>query len=523
MGNIKKNTCTFIATTILLYSSMAVAQDINKKNDISKDLDVLEQQIDNQLSEKNELGSRKIVSTSPTPVQSDNTESAQETIESPIKSDVKNTATSATPSTLTVPKGFEDQFEKFNIEDTKEILNKSKEDAPFSLQESDQVTNKNSNQSAQPILKPATSTGKIPTVEKTQPTQVKPNLETLKDEMFSPYIDERKIYDYRNQTLSSQISKDAYGPNNSHLPRTFYIKEYTQYLFIAAVNDDINSIRTFLERGADINAKDAKNGYTPLMYSVLYNKQQAYNYLISKGANVNIKSNDGKTALHIAAMVNNLDAMESLLDQGADPNKKDTNGRLPYSYTSSYNKEFALLAVKNSSDMNKALIDSAELEEIQAVKYALKNGAHVDYQSENGDTALIIATRKGNSLLVNFLFSEGANPFIRNKQGLSALDIAALNNDQKLKDNIKTVIVMNELDGKVEPPYAQEGCENYLGYDLSKYPTIKFLHAPLVNSSISSDENTAFIDNKSEKIEEHYLSAEPIGHSKDNSNFLLPH
>ncbi|KIE05958.1 hypothetical protein NF27_CG01380 [Candidatus Jidaibacter acanthamoeba] len=278
----------------------------------------------------------------------------------------------------------------------------------------------------------------------------KSDVSLKKKNNYSPYIYNRKVYDYRNTIPSPQISKKHYGSNNQHLPKTFYQKEYSEYLFIAAINDDVSSIRAFLEKGADINAQDIKYGYTPLMYSILYNKQKSYNYLITKGADLNIRSNDGKTVAHLAATANNIKAFELLIDYGVDPNIHDNQGNSPYYYSTQFTDEFAYIAVKQYKNMNKALIDFTKNGSIAAVKQTLRLGADTNYKDADGNTALIIAVQKNNVKLAGYLLSKDSNPLLRNKIGLSAIDYAAMNNSKELKDILKTVIITKELEGTEE-------------------------------------------------------------------------
>ncbi|MCE3044187.1 ankyrin repeat domain-containing protein [Legionella sp. 16cNR16C] len=55
----------------------------------------------------------------------------------------------------------------------------------------------------------------------------------------------------------------------------------------------------------------------------------------------------------------------------------------------------------------------------------LESGAAIDYQSAySGNTALIIAVNRQNERIVEYLLRMGANPFVKNKRGKTAKDIA---------------------------------------------------------------------------------------------------
>ena len=55
-----------------------------------------------------------------------------------------------------------------------------------------------------------------------------------------------------------------------------------------------------ISNGANTNVKD-EYGNTPLHYASLYGKSKVVKYLINKGADINKKNNKGNTPLHYAS------------------------------------------------------------------------------------------------------------------------------------------------------------------------------------------------------------------------------
>ena len=78
-------------------------------------------------------------------------------------------------------------------------------------------------------------------------------------------------------------------------------------LSIAISKGDIESVRKFIEYGVDINEKS--NGMSPLMIAARYNKVEIMKVLISKGARVNAKDENGFTALKYAELSNASEAV----------------------------------------------------------------------------------------------------------------------------------------------------------------------------------------------------------------------
>ena len=67
--------------------------------------------------------------------------------------------------------------------------------------------------------------------------------------------------------------------------------------FTAVKKDNINKVNSILKKNPEIvNAKDSL-GATPLHYAVKYIKVQMVEFLISRGADVNVKDKEGSTPL----------------------------------------------------------------------------------------------------------------------------------------------------------------------------------------------------------------------------------
>ncbi len=75
---------------------------------------------------------------------------------------------------------------------------------------------------------------------------------------------------------------------------------------------DIEAVKSMIAAGTDINQKSV--GMTPLMYAARHNRVEIVNLLISKGANLKVKSNRGYTALDYAEMSKAVDAYKVISD-----------------------------------------------------------------------------------------------------------------------------------------------------------------------------------------------------------------
>jgi uncharacterized protein len=75
------------------------------------------------------------------------------------------------------------------------------------------------------------------------------------------------------------------------------VKEYKNStpLAVAIMKGDIETVKKFIEYGADINEKS--NGMTPLMFAARYNRADIARLLLEKGASLKVTDEKGLTAL----------------------------------------------------------------------------------------------------------------------------------------------------------------------------------------------------------------------------------
>jgi ankyrin repeat protein len=139
--------------------------------------------------------------------------------------------------------------------------------------------------------------------------------------------------------------------------------------------------------------------------------------LIRSGAFVNATDGFGTSALMYAAIYGDVPTMRLLLSRGADPNRVDQAG--------------ATALMWSVSDATK-------------VRLLLSRGANVNAISPlTGRTPLLIAAgRPGAAKVVKMLLDKGADPKIRDKQGITSLIRAAFNGDP---ETLK-VLIANGVD-----------------------------------------------------------------------------
>jgi ankyrin repeat protein len=118
----------------------------------------------------------------------------------------------------------------------------------------------------------------------------------------------------------------------------------------AASEGNIEKLRTLIEQGADVNAKDIDD-LAPLHHAAWKGDKKCVELLLAKGAAVDIRGgkesllgifdifvlvpayilapSSNETPLHIAAQQGHLEVVKVLLDHGADINAKRSDGETP--------------------------------------------------------------------------------------------------------------------------------------------------------------------------------------------------
>ena len=256
-------------------------------------------------------------------------------------------------------------------------------------------------------------------------------------------------------------------------------------LWGAALTGDLEEIKRYLAEGADINELSPETQMSPLTWATLMGQPKAAELLLQRGANVNVRHEDGGTPLHVAVFLGRTEITELLIKNGADVNAKNRDGDVPASglwapwemtkfvigmfgikleqkqVEAGRNKIAKMLGVDraqwrgmeraweaaysgNIKAVEKALADGMDVNarhpesgdlllpgvalmgHTNIVTLMLKKGADINGQNRDGVTALITAAFLGRAETVEVLLKHGADPNIRNNDGSAPMDVAKL-------------------------------------------------------------------------------------------------
>ncbi len=145
------------------------------------------------------------------------------------------------------------------------------------------------------------------------------------------------------------------------------------------------------------NLREEQRGENGLILALRENAMRAFNTLLAApGIDLELRANNGNTALMMAAYKDNLPAVQALLDKGAKVNQLGWT----------------------------ALHYAAAGGSAQVIRLLVKHRAELDARSPHMATALMLAAREGQEEAVTALLEAGANPALKNGEGLDAAAIA---------------------------------------------------------------------------------------------------
>ena len=170
--------------------------------------------------------------------------------------------------------------------------------------------------------------------------------------------------------------------------------------FITAVQrDDLRTVQALAAIGLDMNSI-SPDLQPPLVLALGRDALQVADFLASHpDTDLNATNTAGENALMMAALRGHLGLVQRLIERQAQVNRP---GWTPLHYAATHDGEAAL----------------------PITRLLLEHHAYIDAASPNGSTPLMMAARYGQASVVRLLLEQGADPTLRNQQGLDAIDFA---------------------------------------------------------------------------------------------------
>ena len=167
-------------------------------------------------------------------------------------------------------------------------------------------------------------------------------------------------------------------------------------LIVALTNGHNDAFTFLIDKGADVNLQDHV-GYTALHHAVESKNFDAVSCLVHNGADINLFTSYKDTPLMLACQSHNMDAVNFLLNKGADVNLQDRDGKSALHFACS---DICYWLIQNLADVNMGdnhnwtpLMRASWNRDVKKVAMLIENGAKVDLRDVNGNTALHHAVR----------------------------------------------------------------------------------------------------------------------------------
>ncbi|XP_071108967.1 serine/threonine-protein phosphatase 6 regulatory ankyrin repeat subunit B-like [Haliotis cracherodii] len=220
--------------------------------------------------------------------------------------------------------------------------------------------------------------------------------------MMAAYYGHRNVFEFLVSKGANVSQVDDYGDNTLHW---------------ACRGGHLGMARYLLSKySLDINSR-GKYGSTPLMKAASVGHWEMFWFLESLGANVSQVDDDGDNILHYASSGGHPEIVKYILSQDfVDINHRGNYGGTPL-MRAAYNgniQVFDLLVSKGgqtplTDDNGDNILHLATLRgRVEMVKYILsQNMTDINARDKDGDTAAMIAKRKGQHGVYNFLVSRG--------------------------------------------------------------------------------------------------------------------
>eukprot|EP00929_Paragymnodinium_shiwhaense_P108229 TRINITY_DN74554_c0_g1_i1.p1 TRINITY_DN74554_c0_g1~~TRINITY_DN74554_c0_g1_i1.p1 ORF type:complete len:702 (+),score=121.88 TRINITY_DN74554_c0_g1_i1:106-2211(+) len=205
-------------------------------------------------------------------------------------------------------------------------------------------------------------------------------------------------------------------------------------LHTAATAGYSTAVSALIDGQADLNIQDA-SGQTALSIAVARGHQEVARMLMAKGALVNTKDSKLNTPLHLVAMASDPSTCRALLDHSAEMNAVNKDGWTPLLVACAQQSRWAVASemLKNDCDVNITtyggnlsalmLVSQWNGHNADAAAQLLEANASLCCVDNFGQTALHLACRVGDSLVIRLMCDRGAPTAAQDNDGQYPLQL----------------------------------------------------------------------------------------------------
>ena len=241
---------------------------------------------------------------------------------------------------------------------------------------------------------------------------------------------------------------------------------------------DTERVKFLVEKGAELNKPDLQ-GWLPLNNAARQRKDGMIKTLIELGADPNLADEGGTTPLVAAAMRDHVPSIKVLLENGADIDKPGPGGIQPLALAIADSRyEVAKALIEGGADVGAAsgeealtplMLVAAQTAPAEGARFVpgsahptdiakalIERGANINAQAKNGMTALMIAATHNSAPMIGLLMDAGADPAVKNAQGLTATEVAEKNGNLEAA---QAILVLGSGRSAAAPPPADKATQ----------------------------------------------------------------
>ena len=246
-----------------------------------------------------------------------------------------------------------------------------------------------------------------------------------------------------------------------------------------AINaNDAERVKFLVEKGAEVNKPDPQD-WLPIINAARQRNDRMIKTLIDLGADPNLADKSGTTALAAAAMRDHVPSIKMLLDNGAKVDEPGPDGVHPLTLALADSRyEVAKALIEGGADVSVAsgpdgltplMVVAAQAAPAEGARFVpgsarptdiakaiVDRGAAINAQAKNGMTALMVAAAHNNAPMIGLLMDAGADPTLKNAQGLTATDVAEKNGNLEAA---QAILVLGSARSAAAPAQAGSGAE----------------------------------------------------------------
>lgn len=267
-------------------------------------------------------------------------------------------------------------------------------------------------------------------------------------------FDKGKDAQYRDSRLGKEESEQKEGHLNDLLQEFLAARDGEIELILAAKSGRVSIAEEILEKSPDLISVKDHDGYSLLDLAAWGRRGNMARFLVAKGIEVNSK-NRNITPLHRAARNGSLEITELLISNGADVNAKGEDGKTPLfnavilrpPYDSAQKSILNLLAEHGADltvrddDGRTPLHHAADYNSTCGADFLISRGVDINARDKHCLTPLHMASRNGYIKMANLLLSKGAEINATDNIGWTPLSYAIRYGDASSKVKISEFLI----------------------------------------------------------------------------------